>query len=211
MYFFRAVVLILIIFVGLKLYKILPTEDIYAKSNAITGKDMKNENGQNNDNPEYDEERKKTEDLLKSISPGEAQALLHLSERHKELKRREVELHNRENLLEATRDHIEAKIIKLQEVQKNVRDLLAAYQKEEKERIGSWVKIYENMRPQDAAQIFDELEINTLLPVIDRMKEAKIALLLAKMRPEKARQITVKLANNQEKFDPKKYNLCSCE
>ena len=50
------------------------------------------------------------------------------------------------------------------------------------------------MRPRDAAAILNELEMPVLLQVLDRMKEAKAAVLLAAMLPDRARTATVQLA-----------------
>ena len=46
----------------------------------------------------------------------------------------------------------------------------------------------------DAAVIFDELEMPVLLPIADRMREAKAAPVLAAMRPDRARTLTAELA-----------------
>ena len=57
----------------------------------------------------------------------------------------------------------------------------------------SWkglVKVYEAMKPRDAATIFNDLEMPVLLQVVDRMKEAKAAPVLAAMQPDKARDLT---------------------
>jgi flagellar motility protein MotE (MotC chaperone) len=56
------------------------------------------------------------------------------------------------------------------------------------------VKTYEAMRPRDAAAILNELELPVLLQVLDRMKEAKTALVLAAMLPDRARSATTGLA-----------------
>ena len=58
----------------------------------------------------------------------------------------------------------------------------------------SLVKIYENMKPKDAARIFEELEMATLLPVVERMGERRLAPVMADMNPAKARKITEELA-----------------
>jgi flagellar motility protein MotE (MotC chaperone) len=68
----------------------------------------------------------------------------------------------------------------------------------------SWqglVKLYEAMRPRDAATIFNDLEMPVLLQVVDRMKEAKAAPVLAAMQPDKARDLTAKLAQMRTKRD----------
>ena len=56
------------------------------------------------------------------------------------------------------------------------------------------VKTYETMRPRDAATILNELDSPVLLQVLDRMKEAKAALVLAAMLPDRARAATAGLA-----------------
>ena len=61
----------------------------------------------------------------------------------------------------------------------------------------SWVglvKLYESMKPRDAATIFNDLDMTVLLGVVDRMKDAKAAPVLAAMQPDKARELTTKLA-----------------
>ena len=56
------------------------------------------------------------------------------------------------------------------------------------------VKLYESMKPREAAAIFNDLAMPVLLEVLDRMKEAKAAPVLAAMQPDKARQVTAELA-----------------
>jgi flagellar motility protein MotE (MotC chaperone) len=56
------------------------------------------------------------------------------------------------------------------------------------------VKLYEGMRPRDAAVIFDELEMPVLVRIVDRMREAKAAPVIGAMRPDRARSLTAELA-----------------
>ncbi|MFN7401895.1 MAG: MotE family protein, partial [Alphaproteobacteria bacterium] len=56
------------------------------------------------------------------------------------------------------------------------------------------VKIYEAMKPLDAAAIFNEMEMPILLEVIDKMSERKVAPVLAGMNPKRARDVTQELA-----------------
>ena len=48
--------------------------------------------------------------------------------------------------------------------------------------------------PKDAARIFEDLAMDTLLEVAERMAERKLAPVMAKMNPEKARAMTVELS-----------------
>jgi flagellar motility protein MotE (MotC chaperone) len=66
------------------------------------------------------------------------------------------------------------------------------------ERLKSLVKIYETMKPQDAARIFAQMDMPVLLELLTRMKELKTAGILANMDPDKAREITVALAAKKE-------------
>jgi flagellar motility protein MotE (MotC chaperone) len=50
------------------------------------------------------------------------------------------------------------------------------------------------MKPKDAARIFEKLDMETLLLVAERMKERKLAPIMAKMDPTKAKDITEELA-----------------
>jgi flagellar motility protein MotE (MotC chaperone) len=59
------------------------------------------------------------------------------------------------------------------------------------------VKLYEGMRPRDAAAIFDDLDMPVLVQLIDRMREAKAAPVLGAMRPERARLLTAELARHR--------------
>ena len=54
--------------------------------------------------------------------------------------------------------------------------------------------MYEAMKPRDAATIFNDLQMSVLLQVVDRMKDAKAAAILAAMTPDKARDVTAELA-----------------
>ena len=56
------------------------------------------------------------------------------------------------------------------------------------------VRVYESMRPRNAATILDDLDMPILLQVLDRMREAKAAPVLAAMRPERARAATTELS-----------------
>jgi flagellar motility protein MotE (MotC chaperone) len=56
------------------------------------------------------------------------------------------------------------------------------------------VKIYENMKPSDAATIFNQLQMPILLSVIGSMSERKVAPVLASMDPKRAKEVTEELA-----------------
>jgi flagellar motility protein MotE (MotC chaperone) len=132
-----------------------------------------------------------------SFTPAEVEILQALSERRAEIDRRAEEVNQREILLKATEQRINERITKLEEIQKTVDGLLKKYDEQEDTKIKSLVRIYENMKPKEAARIFEQMEMPVLLSVVDRMKERIVASVLASMDPEKAKQVTVALAEKR--------------
>jgi flagellar motility protein MotE (MotC chaperone) len=128
------------------------------------------------------------------LSQAELGVLQQLTERRTILDQREGELDERAALLQAAETRIDQKIQDLRDLRTTLEQLTKIRDDQEEKKILSLVKIYETMKPQDAARIFQELEMDTLLLVVDRMKERKLAPVMAEMNPNKAKEITVELA-----------------
>jgi len=133
-----------------------------------------------------------------SMTDEQIALLQSLSARREEIELRARRLEEREVLLQAAERRIEEKVAGLKDLQKVVENLLNEQKETTENQYGSLVKIYENMKPKNAARIFEELELEVLLPVIARMKERKIAPILAKMNAEKAKTITTELAQRRQ-------------
>jgi flagellar motility protein MotE (MotC chaperone) len=123
----------------------------------------------------------------------EIKLLQQLSIRREELVKRKKEMDVREVLMQAAVSRIDKKVVELQNLQVIIDGLIKKFDEQQDEKLLSLVKIYENMKPKDAANIFEDLEMETLLEVAERMKERKLAPVMAKMNPEKAREMTVEL------------------
>ena len=130
-----------------------------------------------------------------TITQSELEVLQSLAKRREEWESRGEELRLRENVLAATEKRIDKKIDQLKDLEKQIEKLLGKHDKEKEEQLKSLVKVYESMKPKDAARIFEKLEMDILLKVTARMREAKMAPVLAQMDPEKAKELTVELAN----------------
>lgn len=128
------------------------------------------------------------------LTQQEIELLQQLAQRREELDRRERELEIRGGMLRAAEERIDNKIQELKSFQTTIDGLIKKYDKQQDEKMQSLVKIYENMKPKDAARIFENLEMNTLLLVAERMKERKLAAIMADMDPRKARDMTVELS-----------------
>lgn len=128
------------------------------------------------------------------VSDSERALLLDLRQRRQELESREAALSAREAVLSAAEQKLSARVGELQALQSRLEALESARKSHEEANWRGLVKLYESMKPRDAAAIFDDLDMPVLLQVVDRMKEAKAAAVLAAMQPEKARQVTAELA-----------------
>lgn len=121
-----------------------------------------------------------------------------LTKRGKQIEEAEKNLKVREALLKATMQELDRKYQELSKLRKEIESLLGKQSEEENARITSLVKIYEGMKPQDAARIFDTLDLDILVSVISRMSERKIAPIMAAMNAERARTLTIMLAEQKK-------------
>lgn len=121
-----------------------------------------------------------------------------LSKRRKSLDKYEKNLHMREALLKATEQELERKYQELTKLRKEIEGLLDTQSEEEGSRVASLVKIYEGMKPKDAARIFNTLDIDVLISVVSKMSERKVSPVLAAMNPERVRTITIMLVEQKK-------------
>jgi flagellar motility protein MotE (MotC chaperone) len=128
------------------------------------------------------------------FTPQEVQVLQSLAQRRDELDKRSAEIDQREALLQAAEQRIDDKIAKLAAMQQAIDGAFKTQDKQDDSKIKSLVKIYETMKPKEAARIFEQLDQPVLLEVLQQMKEAKMAPIFASMDPAKAKAATLALA-----------------
>lgn len=128
------------------------------------------------------------------VSDSERSLLQDLRQRRQALDAREVALKTRESMLVAAEQKLSARLAQLEALQKKLEVLDAAQQQKEEAGWQGLVKLYEVMKPKDAATIFNDLSMPVLLQLMDRMKDAKAALVMAAMNTDKARDVTAQLA-----------------
>ncbi len=131
------------------------------------------------------------------LTSTEIALLQDLAARRAELDARAADLDLREKTLMAVEQQVTVKIDELKRIEVTVQDLLGRFGGAQSARIESLVKIYQNMKPKDAARIFMELDTHVLLDVVERMRESKVAPILALMDPSRAKEITIELALRQ--------------
>ncbi len=128
------------------------------------------------------------------IDEAERAVLLDLRARRTVLEGREQAMAAREAMQVAAERRLTERVTELTALQARLEQLDQTRRERDDANWRGLVKTYEAMRPRDAATILNDLETPVLLQVLDRMKEAKAALILAAMLPDRARTATTGLA-----------------
>lgn len=144
-------------------------------------------------------EEMKAKEAQPRYTQSELDLLQNLSKRRDELDQRDRDLEIKSKVLDATEKRINDKISEVKTLQAELSKVLAQYNEKQDSQIKSLVKIYENMKPDEAARVFDEMDMPILLDVIAKMSERKVAPVLANMSPKRARDVTQELAEKRKK------------
>ena len=128
-------------------------------------------------------------------SPGERAILGRLSDRRQELDTRQRELDMRESLIKAAEKRLEAKVQELKDIEQRIKVASGARDKAEAERFKGIVAMYENMKPKDAARIFNRLDMRVLIEVASAIKSRSMSEIMANMTSEAAEKLTIEMAN----------------
>lgn len=136
-------------------------------------------------------------DLLE-MSPKEIQMLQSLLERKSQLEKEETHLHQKSGELKVITEQINQKITHLSALQENLKKLLHEYNSQDQQKNRNVAKIYEDMKPKDAARIFEILDMPMILDMMENMKESKISSILSNVKPEKAKEITARFLERRK-------------
>jgi flagellar motility protein MotE (MotC chaperone) len=134
-----------------------------------------------------------------ALPSGAERAILErLQQRREELDARARELDIRENLIKAAEQRIDAHLAEIKEVESRIK--VETEQKDEAElaRFKGLVVMYENMKPRDAAKIFDRLDMQVLIKVASQINPRTMADIMAQMAPDVAERLTVELASKAQ-------------
>lgn len=138
------------------------------------------------------------DDLDDEYSDVKMELFEDLAKRRKDIEAKEKELAMREALLKTASSELEQKYQELNTLKADIQELLKKQTEQEDQRIASLVKIYEGMKAKDAARIFDSLDMDVLLQVVTKMSERKSAPIIAAMSPDRARNVTIMLAEQNK-------------
>ncbi len=136
------------------------------------------------------------------LSAAERALLERLAERRDELDARAKELEMRESLVLAAEKRLEARVAQLKQLEAQLNETMRAKDESESTRVKNVVTMYENMKPKDAARVFDRLDMRILLEVATQINPRRMSDIMAQMAPEAAERLTVELASRAKDKPP---------
>lgn len=128
-----------------------------------------------------------------TITAQERNLLLDLRRRREELDAREQGITLQQTLLAAAEKRIGERAEELSALQHRLEALERAARERDEANVRGLVKIYETMKPRDAAAILNEIDLAVAMPIFRHMKEGKAALIIAALQPDRARDVTSRL------------------
>jgi flagellar motility protein MotE (MotC chaperone) len=131
-------------------------------------------------------------------SGAERAILERLQERRQELDSRARELDIRESLIQGAEKRMDARLTELKDTEQRIKTETQQKDDADAARLKGLITMYENMKPRDAAKIFNGLDSAVLLQVASQMNPRTMSEILAQMSPEVAQRLTVELASKAQ-------------
>lgn len=128
---------------------------------------------------------------------SETDLLGRLGERRNSLDAREKELEMRMALVEAAEKRLDERTATLKAIEAKINALVDEKKSAEKQQFTGIVAMYETMKAKEAATIFNQLDMPVLLRVARAMNPRKMAPILARMDPLKAKNLTAGLTTEE--------------
>lgn len=83
--------------------------------------------------------------------------------------------------------------------QKEIEDQMKAREAAEKKRISKLARIYDNMKPEEAAKALSDVNLDTVVLILQKMDESNAGQVIAKMDPSKAARVTQMMFDGQQR------------
>jgi flagellar motility protein MotE (MotC chaperone) len=139
----------------------------------------------------------------KPVPTGAERAILErLQQRREELDTRSRELEMRENLIQDAEKRMDTRINELKDVETRIKTETQQKSEVEDARLKGLITMYQNMKPRDAAKIFNGLDDTVLVEVASKINPRAMAEIMAQMQPEVAQRLTVELASQAQPAAP---------
>lgn len=117
-----------------------------------------------------------------------------LSERKRILDQREEELNKKAAEIEVQKVAIEKKLTELEDYRTKISAMLQDRIKSDDGKVDTLVQVYTNMKPGQAAKIFETMDEDLVIDILSRMKKKSAAEILNLIKTEKAQAFAEKFA-----------------
>jgi flagellar motility protein MotE (MotC chaperone) len=135
----------------------------------------------------------------REFSEDEISHFSKLNERKRELDAREEELNRMEQELAQQKVELEKRLKDLDSTRRQISSVLEEKVQGDDKKIESLVQVYSNMKPQQAAKIFETMDEDLAIEILGRMKKKPAAEILNLVKPEKAQILSEKYAGYKQK------------
>lgn len=125
--------------------------------------------------------------------------LAKLSDREKELNARSEDLSRQEAEIAKMKEELDRRLRELESMRTQISDILAERVKIDAERVETLVQMYSNMKPPQAAKIFESLDEDLAVELLSRMKKKNAADIMNLLPPEKAQTFSERYAGYRRK------------
>ena len=98
---------------------------------------------------------------------------------------------------EPKKDENKSKDVKIS--QKELEEQIKAREAAEKKRVSKLARIYDNMKPEEAAKALGDVSIDTVVSILQKMDESNAGQIIAKMDPSRAARVTQMLFDGQQR------------
>lgn len=125
---------------------------------------------------------------------GDLSHLQKLVQRKKQLDDREAELARVEEEINKQKIEVEKRMKELEEMRSRISSILEERVKIDEQKADSLMQMYSNMKPPQAAKVFETMDEELAVEILGRMKKKNAAEILNLLKPEKAQIISEKYA-----------------
>ncbi len=118
-----------------------------------------------------------------------------LQDRQKQLDAEEARLADRKQSLNVAEAKLTEQLAAFDKAQKNLEKTLAMADQAAEKDLARMTTVYENMKPADAARIFEKMDVNFAAGLLARMRPDVAAKVLTGMKAENAYAVTLTIAS----------------
>lgn len=137
---------------------------------------------------------------LCEISEGAAELAHDLIAREQTVRQREIRLQEFEQSLLVAETAVRKQLAELAEAETRLSATIAQADTAAEDDLSTLTSVYENMKPGEAAKLFEEMETTFAAGFVGRMRPESAAAIMAGLSPQRAYAISVVLAGRNAKM-----------